>query len=98
MLILCFALILIVLVILISKRPDEFRVTRTALISAPASAVFANVNDLHKWNAWSPWAKLDPATKGNFRRTRCRNRRDLPLGRQQQSRRRKHDDHGKPSE
>jgi hypothetical protein len=25
--------------------------------------VFAQVNDLHKWGAWSPWAKLDPAMK-----------------------------------
>ena len=28
--------------------------------------MFAHVNDLHKWEAWSPWAKLDPAAKIAF--------------------------------
>ena len=28
--------------------------------------VFAQVNDFHKWDAWSPWAKLDPAAKVGF--------------------------------
>ena len=28
-----------------------------------AEAVFTLVNDFHNWDAWSPWAKLDPAMK-----------------------------------
>ena len=24
------------------------------------------MNDLHKWNEWSPWAKLDPNAKNTF--------------------------------
>jgi len=28
--------------------------------------VFAQVNDFHKWDAWSPWAKLDPNMKQNY--------------------------------
>jgi hypothetical protein len=28
--------------------------------------VFAQVNDFHKWEAWSPWAKLDPDAKNSF--------------------------------
>jgi hypothetical protein len=24
------------------------------------------VNDFHNWEAWSPWAKLDPAAKATF--------------------------------
>jgi hypothetical protein len=28
--------------------------------------VFAQVNDLHKWDAWSPWTKLDPDAKISF--------------------------------
>jgi hypothetical protein len=57
------AVIVIVLVVIIAMQPSEFRVTRTATISAPPSAVFAQVNDFHNWDAWSPWAKLDPAMK-----------------------------------
>jgi hypothetical protein len=27
---------------------------------------FAQVNDLRNWEAWSPWAKLDPAAKQTY--------------------------------
>jgi hypothetical protein len=43
------AAILGVLVIVIATRPSEFRVERSATISAPAPVVFAQVNDFHKW-------------------------------------------------
>jgi hypothetical protein len=60
------ALLFVVLIILVVRQPDEFRITRTATLPAPASLVFTHVNDLHKWNAWSPWAKLDPNAKNTF--------------------------------
>jgi hypothetical protein len=37
-----------------------FTVSRSALIPAPASAVFPLVNDFHEWTAWSPWEAMDP--------------------------------------
>lgn len=46
--------------------PNEFRVERSATIAAPPAAVFAQVHDFHKWQAWSPWAKLDPKAKNTF--------------------------------
>lgn len=52
--------------IYVATRPAEFRVTRTATINAPVDAVFAQVNDLPAWQAWSPWAKLDPNVKNTF--------------------------------
>jgi|SRR6185437_10341299 hypothetical protein len=60
------AVIVILLVVIVSLRPPDFRVTRTARIAAPAGAVFENVNDFHKWEAWSPWAKMDPNAKNTF--------------------------------
>ena len=60
------ALIIVVLAIVIATRPADFRITRTATIAAPPAAVFAQVNDFHKWEAWSPWAKLDPAMKTTY--------------------------------
>src|SRR3989337_1942580 len=60
------AVIIIVLVIVVAMQPSEFRVVRTATMSAPAPAVFAQVNDFHNWEAWSPWAKLDPAMKKTY--------------------------------
>jgi len=55
-----------VLAVVIASKPGEFRVTRQARISAPTEAVFTNVNNLRKWKAWSPWAKLDPGAKESF--------------------------------
>lgn len=52
--------------VVVATRPSDFRVTRSAVMNAPAEAIFAQVNDFHKWEAWSPWAKLDPAAKNSF--------------------------------
>lgn len=65
--ILIIVLIIVALFVgVVAMRPSEFLVTRTAAMAAPAPAVFAQVNDFHNWNAWSPWAKLDPAAKNIF--------------------------------
>lgn len=55
--------IVIVFVLIVAMRPADFRITRSATIAAPPEVVFAQVNDLHRWDAWSPWAKLDPNIK-----------------------------------
>jgi len=60
------AVVLVVLAIVISMQPPDFRVERSATISAPPERVFAQVNDFHNWDAWSPWAKLDPDMKTTF--------------------------------
>jgi hypothetical protein len=60
------AVILIALGIIVAMQPADFRITRTATISAPPAVVFAQVNDFSRWQNWSPWAKLDPAAKSTF--------------------------------
>ena len=60
------AVIIVGFVVVVALQPAEFRVARSATMSAPAAAVFAQVNDLHKWEAWSPWAKRDPAMKQTY--------------------------------
>jgi hypothetical protein len=57
------AVLVIALVAVVAMQPSEFRIARSATIAAPAPVVFAEVNDFRKWEAWSPWAKLDPAMK-----------------------------------
>ncbi|WP_411727271.1 SRPBCC family protein [Methyloglobulus sp.] len=57
---------IIVVFVLANRQPDDFRITRTGTISAPASAIFPHVNKLQNWDAWSPWAKLDPNAKNSF--------------------------------
>lgn len=57
-------LCLIVLAVLyVATRPDGFRVSRSATMSAPPSRIFAEVNNFRKWEAWSPWVKMDPDQK-----------------------------------
>jgi len=53
-------------IIIVAMRPEDFRYTRAARIAAPPEVVFANVDDFHKWEAWSPWAKMDPNCKNSF--------------------------------
>jgi len=63
-------LVLILLVagfaVVVSLQPADFRISRSATIAAPPDTVFAQVNDFHKWEAWSPWAKLDPQMKTTY--------------------------------
>ena len=58
-----FAAVIIVFLVVVAMQPSEFRVARSANISGSAPAVFAQVNDFHKWEAWNPWGKIDPAMK-----------------------------------
>ncbi|MBC8012656.1 MAG: SRPBCC family protein [Methyloceanibacter sp.] len=60
------AAIVLIFVVVVALQPSDFRVERTATIAAPPADVFAQVNDFHKWEAWSPWAKLDPEAKVAF--------------------------------
>ena len=60
------AVILILLLIVVALQPSKFRVERKATIAAPPDVVFDHVNSFHKWNDWSPWAKLDPNAKDSY--------------------------------
>jgi hypothetical protein len=60
------AVIVIGFVAFVATRPSEYRVARTVTMAVPASAAFAQVNDFHRWGAWNPWAKIDPAMKQTY--------------------------------
>ncbi|HMT49226.1 SRPBCC family protein [Dietzia sp. UBA5065] len=38
----------------------EFSITRSAVLRAPAPAVFAQIEDFRAWTAWSPWDRINP--------------------------------------
>lgn len=52
--------------VFVALQPSDFRIERSAAIAAPPAAVFAQVNDFRRWQAWSPWEKLDPALKRSY--------------------------------
>ena len=60
------AVIVVVFLIVVAMQPAQYRVARSATVAAPAQAVFAQVNDFHKWEAWNPWGKIDPAMKHSY--------------------------------
>ncbi len=60
------AILLVALAGFIALQPSDFCIARTTTFSAPAEAVFAQINDFHQWETWSPWAKLDPNAKNSF--------------------------------
>jgi uncharacterized protein YndB with AHSA1/START domain len=66
LILLALAGIVAVFLVVAAMQPAEFRVVRSATISAPPETVFAQVNDFHKWDGWSPWAKLDPAVVNTY--------------------------------
>ncbi len=45
----------------VATRPSDFRIVRSARMTAPPARVFEEVNALKNWEKWSPWARLDPA-------------------------------------
>jgi hypothetical protein len=58
--------LIVALAVFIQMRPDNFRVTRSATFAAPPDLIFPEVNNLHNWEAWSPWARLDPQGKQTY--------------------------------
>jgi len=50
----------------IATRPTDFRIQRSAQLSAPADVVHSIINDLHRWGQWSPYDKRDPNMKKTY--------------------------------
>jgi Polyketide cyclase / dehydrase and lipid transport len=59
-------IVLVGFAVVVAFQPAEFSVKRSATIAAPPADVFARVNDFRNWQAWSPWARLDPKSKVAF--------------------------------
>jgi hypothetical protein len=60
------AVLVVIFVGVVITRPDTFHVERRMIINAPDTLIYANLDDLHAWAAWSPWEKLDPNMKKTF--------------------------------
>lgn len=58
--------LLVVFAAVVATRPAEFRLERSLKMAASPAVAFAQVEDFHRWEAWSPWAKLDAAMKTKY--------------------------------
>ncbi|MBK8009184.1 MAG: SRPBCC family protein [Rhizobiales bacterium] len=54
---------IVVVLILASMKPNQFRVERSIDIAAPASKIFPYFEDLKQQRNWSPWDQKDPDMK-----------------------------------
>lgn len=54
------------LIVVVATRPAQYRVERSALVAAPPALVYAQIADFHRWEGWSPWARLDPGMKTDY--------------------------------
>ncbi len=59
-------LIVVVFLVIVVMQPSGFRIIRSATMAATPSEIFAQVNDFHLWEVWSPWAKIDPNMKQSY--------------------------------
>lgn len=60
------AAIVFVLIVVVATRSADFRIVRSATITATAATVFGQVNDFHNWRNWSPWEKIDLELKRTY--------------------------------
>jgi Polyketide cyclase / dehydrase and lipid transport len=60
------AAVVVVLLVIIATRSPTYRVSRSITVAAPPAVVYAQIIDFHKWDAWDPWAKIDPAVKRTY--------------------------------
>ena len=60
------AIAIAVVLILALTKPASFAIQRSAVMQAPAEAVFPLINDFHQWTKWSPWENRDPALKRTY--------------------------------
>ncbi len=63
-----FIILLVVLTIIVvaSRKPDSFTISRDGVIDAAPEAVFAVLQDFHQWTHFSPWEAMDPNMARTF--------------------------------
>ena len=60
------AALIVLFLVVAATRPADFRVERSATLSASPMALFEQVNDHRKFTVWNPFMKLDPKVKNTY--------------------------------
>lgn len=66
MLITIVAILIVVALIFVVTKPDSFRIERSADINALPEDIYPYIADFHRWEAWSPWEKVDPDVQRTY--------------------------------
>ena len=49
-----------------ATRPNDFRTARSLRMKALPETIAPQLIDFHRWSAWSPWEKIDPAMRRTY--------------------------------
>jgi hypothetical protein len=60
------AVVVIGVLVASALRPNTFRVERATVIKAAPDKIYPLINDLHLFNTWNPYEKMDPQIKGSY--------------------------------
>ena len=77
----------VIAMVLVFKSPQS-HMQRSVVIQAPPASVYQQLISFKNFNAWSPWAKLDPNTRYTYEGPRERSRCQNELGERKPQRRR----------
>lgn len=58
--------LVVVFVGVVMTRPATFEIKRSLQMNASPEVVAAQITNFKKWDAWSPWDKLDPSMKKTY--------------------------------
>ncbi|UII27107.1 SRPBCC family protein [Fulvivirga maritima] len=58
--------ILLLAAILLITGPSKVHMDRSITINAPKEKVYSTINNMKKFNEWSPWYEMDPSAKYSF--------------------------------
>lgn len=61
-----FIFIIVGMVVFVSMQPSALQVSRSIAIACSPEVAFSQVNNQHRWQAWSPWEKIDPTMTRSF--------------------------------
>jgi hypothetical protein len=58
--------LVVLFVVIIALQPADFKYTRSSTFEVSPNILFEKTNNLHQWQDWSPWAKIDPNAKTSY--------------------------------
>lgn len=56
-------LVVVLFLIYVQSRPNDFRYERSRVIKASPEKVFEQVNEFRNWEKWSPWLEMEPTAR-----------------------------------
>lgn len=60
------AVIIVVFIVIVAFQPSASHIERSITVAATPLSVFEEINDLSRFQAWNPWAKIDPAMNSTY--------------------------------